>query len=254
MNILYLSIFTLRDLIRSKLMWNIPILGGLVGLISFVTSTFTFGSPSKVAVDIGIAGLTLSAYGIAFFAGCTLVKSETDSRTIYVIISRPVNRIQFLLGKISGVVVFLALNILALALITLGTLWALNGELSLAVLVTIGFVFLESILLLVVVVILSMVSNLALTLMFGLLLLIAGHAAGATQDIMWVKQFPLAQGFLKYYHFFLPAFYKLNFKDYSVYAQSFPWASVPSAVAYWACYLLAMIGLGCGIIVEKDFD
>lgn len=254
MNIAYLASFTFRDLVRSKIMWNIPLLGLVMLIVTFVTREFTYGVPGRVVTDVGLGCLTLACYGITFFAGCTLVRSEMESRTIYLIISRPVGRVSFLLGKIAGVVAFLATNVAALSIIYFGLLYWLAGSVSTPVLVTTGFVLLESIVLLVLIVVLSMVSNLALTLMFGVILLAAGHAVGATQDILWLKRLPWLQTMLRWYDWVFPAFYKLNFKDYAVYSNRFPWDQVPKAIGYSVTYLGGLLCLGCGIIRDKDFD
>ena len=246
--------YTIKDLIRSKIMWNIPVLGVILALITYVASEFTFGVPERVATNFGLAALTLSAYGIAFFAGVMLIRTEAESRTVYLIISRPLSRETFLIGKILGVSTFLAINVVALALVCFGILMTLGAVLNTQVVVATGFVLLESILLLVMIVLLSMVSNVALTLIFGVLLLVAGHAVGVTQEIMLVKKIPALATSLKYYHWVLPAFYKLNFKNYAVYAYSFPWQTLGSALVYWLSYTTGLLLLGCAVIRRKDFD
>lgn len=246
--------FTLRDLIRSKIMWNIPLLGSLFALLTFVAREFTYGVPERVATNLGLGILTVSLYGIAFFAGVTLVRSEAESRTIYLIISRPVTRTAFLVGKIFGVTMFFAINATLLSCIGIAILWAIGGVLNDQVVVAALFIILEAVLLLTMIVVLSMVSNIALTIMLGLILLIAGHAVAVTIDINWLAQFPWLQAGLKNYHWIFPAFYKLNFKDYAVYSMNFPWERVMSAVAYWFCYNTALLSIGCGIINYKDFD
>lgn len=246
--------FTLRDLIRSKIMWNIPLLGLLFAILTFVAREFTYGVPERIATNLGLAVLTISLYGIAFFAGVTLVRSEAESRTIYLIISRPVSRTSFLTGKILGVSIFFALNAFLLCVLGLGILAAIGGVLNFQVIIAASFIILEAVLLLTMIVVLSMVSNIALTLMFGMILLVAGHAVAVTVDINWLTRLPWLQNALEHYHWLFPAFYKLNFKDYAVYSLNFPWERVWGAVGYWFCYNSALLFLGCGIINHKDFD
>lgn len=254
MSLPHVAWFTFKDLLRSKFIWNIPVLGFLLVLTTFVAREFTYGVPERVATNLGLAALNLSAYGIAFFAGVMLIRSEAESRTIYLIISRPVGRVEFLIGKLAGVGLFLLLNLSALTVICLLILWGLgayiNGQLPYALL----FILLESLLLLIVVVVLSMVSNMALTLIFGVLLLVGGHAVGGLENLTFVQSQPSLKFCVDYYHWIFPAFYKLNFKDYAVYAQQFPWDRLTGAFGYWLAYSAGLLALGCGIILDKDFD
>lgn len=254
MNLWNIAKFTYKDLFRSKIMWNIPVLSFVIAVISYVAKEFAYGVPGRVATNLGLGALTLSVYGIAFFAGVTLIRSEAESRTIYLIISRPITRTSFLLGKIAGVGMFITLNTIILGGICGLILWAVGGVVNHQVFVSILFVLLESIVLLSLIVVLSMISNTALTLIFSFILLVSGHAVAVTTSINWLKQFPWLKSILDYYHWLLPAFYKFNFKDYAVYSQSFPWERMWGAFGYGVCYSLALILLGSSIINAKDFD
>ena len=254
MNMWHVARFTIKDLIRSKIMWNIPVLGILLLIITYVAREFTYGVPARVVTNFGMAALTISVYGISFFAGVTLIRSEAESRTVYLIFSRPVSRAQFMLGKISGVSVFLGINVIALSFISLAILYWVGGVINSQVMIAMGFVLLEAILLLVMIVFLSMISNLALTLIFGVILLVGGHAVSVTHDIVWLQQFELISTALDYYHWLLPAFYKLNFKNYAIYVLSFPFERLWGALAYWLSYTTALLIFSCVVIRGKDFD
>lgn len=253
-NIWNVARFTLRDLIRSKVMWNIPVLGGLLSLIVFVSTEFTYGVPWRVATNMGLSALTLSVYGIVFFAGVTLIRAEAESRTIYLIISRPISRRSFLIGKLAGVSLFLALNTLLLFSIVALVLVLAKGIFGVTTIVAVFFLLLEALLLLLTIVVISMVSNVPLTFMFSAVLLVAGHAVAVSQDILWLKNFPLVKVALQYYHWVLPGFHILNFKDYAIYALDLSWSTVGWAFLYWLCYLSALLLIGCKVIDDKDFD
>jgi ABC-2 type transport system permease protein len=254
MNAWYVAQSTLRDLLRSKLLWNVPLLGSLMALVTMVAKEFTYGAPERIATNLGMGAFTVSAYGIAFFAGVMLIREEAESRTIYLIISRPISRVVFLLGKLAGVSAFLTLNLSGLILVYCFITYFAGSGLSLAMTVATVFTLLEAIMLLVVVVVLSLVANTALTLMFGLLLLVGGHAIASTLEILWLKQFPLLVTALEYYHWLLPGFYKINFRPWAYHAHVFPWADIGWAAGYWLFYTAALLGVGCVVIRDKDFD
>lgn len=254
MNTWHVARFTFHELVRSKIMWNIPVLGAMMALVTYVAREFTYGAPGRVATDLGLAALTLCTYGIAFFAGSNMIRTEADSRTIYLIISRPVSRTAFLAGKVAGVGVFLLLNILCLGGLYLALMASLGTGLSPEVLTAVAFLLLEAMLLLVVLVLISMVANLALTLIFGAVLLIAGHAVAVSHDILWLNRMPWLKEALRIYDWVFPAFHRLSFKNYAVHPAHFPWDMVLPAAGYGVLYSAAVFGLACVVINRKNFD
>jgi ABC-type transport system involved in multi-copper enzyme maturation permease subunit len=170
--------YTFLEMLKSKMLWNVALLGTFIAACTYVASEFTFGVPTRVAIDLGLGSLSLSSYSIALLIGIGLIRKEEDSRTIYLIISRPVSRTTFLVGKILGLILFLLLNLILLCLLTIGVLLMLDGGVDPLILTAMAFSMLEATLLLCVVVLLSLVVNQAIALMGSLILLVAGHAMG----------------------------------------------------------------------------
>ena len=118
--------YTFREIIKSKILVNVLILGIVLLGATYVAFSFTYGEPARVALDFGLGMLTLSSVGIAIFIGVGLLSKEIESRTVYMIISRPVPRYAFITGKLLGLAGVLILNILLLTALTL-SLYFLTG-------------------------------------------------------------------------------------------------------------------------------
>ena len=69
---------------------------------TYVATEFTYGVPERVALDFGLGMLSLSSLSISLFLGVSLLSKEIESRTVYMVISRPVPRFAFIIGKILG--------------------------------------------------------------------------------------------------------------------------------------------------------
>jgi ABC-type transport system involved in multi-copper enzyme maturation permease subunit len=245
---------TFKEIVKSKILINVLIFGIFIAVATFVASEFTLGVPSKVATDIGLGILALSANAISLFLGVSLVAKEIESRTIYVIISRPVSRMSFLLGKVLGLSSVLAVNTFLLSSITALTVLALGGTISNLFLWCIGFTFFEALMLLLVVVTFSLVSNQVITIIMSLVVLMAGHATLDILDSHFVKNNPILQPLLKSYHFMLPGFYKLNLRDFVVYNQTLPLDYLFSNLFYGISYCLALIFLSIHLLNRKNLD
>jgi hypothetical protein len=74
-------------------------------------SRLTAAQDLKVIKDLGLAAMNLIGLLIAIFIGTGLVAKEVERRSIYSVLSKPVSRTSFLLGKFAGLVLTLAVNL-----------------------------------------------------------------------------------------------------------------------------------------------
>lgn len=114
--------------IRSEKLYYILFLATL--LVLFLTPYFATLSPrqgKQVALDFILATQSFMGLVIAIFIGSGMLSKDMDSKVIYSVISRPISRSEYIIGRFAG----LAFIILTVLLITsllgmmsyYGTLW-----------------------------------------------------------------------------------------------------------------------------------
>lgn len=248
--ILIISRYSFVEIYKSKVIYNILFLGFAICGISYLATEFTFGAPQKVAIDIGLGALSLSAVGIAIFMGAGLISKETESRTAYMILVRPLRRSSFIIGKILGMLGILILNTLMLALLSLGAYVFLGGELSTLIGWSVIFSFLEAAIVLLVVVFFSLMTNTVMSVIYTLAVYISGHAVSGVSGTVFIRNNDFIQTVIKYYHFVFPNFSKLNLKDHVVYKQEVEWDILLHSVSYAIVYLITLTAI-CAIIFDR---
>lgn len=246
--------YTFKEIIKSKVLYTTIFLGLVLIAITYVATEFTYGVPEKVALDFGLGMLSFSSLGISLFMGATLLSSEIDSRTVYMVISRPVPRWVFISGKILGLIFVLAVNIAILSLMMIACSTFLGGEMNQAIFMAILFNLLECILLLLVVVFFSIFTNNILASVISLIMLLLGHAVHVTQSVAFVQNRDLFKLALKFYHWFLPGFYKLNLKDFVIYQQKIETSYLVNSFLYGTSYSLFLFFLIIFIFNKKNLD
>ncbi len=246
--------YTFREILKSKILINVFLIGlGLVGFV-YVATEFTYGVPGKVALDFGIGMLSLSSLSIALFMGATLLPKEMDSRTVYMVISRPVPRYAFILGKILGLFGILIINLILLSFMTLLATFLLGGSVNGLIFWAILFILVECFLLLLVTVFFSLFTNNILSSLIALVFLVLGHAIQEAQNIGFVMHRPLLGSLLKFYHLILPGFYKLNLKDFIIYNQTLELSYLLGNLAYGLLYSVFVLLLIIYFFNQKNLD
>lgn len=94
---------TFFESIRQPIVLVLLIAATLLLIIANVTSTFTMADDQKMLIDIGLA--TVFAFGalLAAFIASNVLTREIENRTVLTVVSKPVARPVFVVGKYLGV-------------------------------------------------------------------------------------------------------------------------------------------------------
>ncbi|MBC7691110.1 MAG: ABC transporter permease [Methylotenera sp.] len=118
---------TFSEVIRDKILYNIILLAVLLFGVSILASQLSFITPERIILDFGMSAVNLSCSMIAIFTGSWLIGKEFERRTVFVALSRPISRHQFVLGKYLGLMQVIALNWVLLSLLLSGLLLLTGG-------------------------------------------------------------------------------------------------------------------------------
>lgn len=254
LNIKNIAFYTFREILKSKVLYNILFLGLGLLIVTYVAQQFTYGAPSRVALDFGMGVLSLSSVGIAIFMGVGLLSKEIENRTVYMVISRPVKRSSFVLGRVLGLNLVLALNIFILSLLTLAVYFFTGGDLSPLIFWTILFIIIEAALMLLVVSLLSLLTSTTLSVILSIVVFFAGHAIKEAQLTSFAQKNHLIKLILEGYQYILPAFGKINTKDFLIYQQNIEQGFLYQALAYSIAYGTFLVLLTLIIFEKKNLD
>ena len=124
--ILAVSTNTVREAIRSKVFGSLLFFGVVMILSSLILGEMSLHNERRVIFDVMLFMSTLFAVIIAVYSSITLFYREIERRTIYTILSKPIPRWQFLVGKYIGVQALLLLVVVFMLGICVGVV-ALQG-------------------------------------------------------------------------------------------------------------------------------
>ncbi len=93
---------TFREAVRNRVLYFILFFALLLMGSSRIIKELTNGLEDRIIADLGLGSISMFGTMVAVFAGTSLVYNELEKKTIYTIVSKPVHRYQFLLGKFFG--------------------------------------------------------------------------------------------------------------------------------------------------------
>jgi len=117
-----ITLNTFREAVRDRVLYNLILFVLLLVASSPLFGAISIGIQRLVLINLSLTSISLFGVVIAIFIGIGLVFKEIEKKTLYTILSRPVRRWEFILGKYFGLVLTLTVNA---ALMTVGVYVAL---------------------------------------------------------------------------------------------------------------------------------
>src|SRR5437016_5597959 len=106
---------TFREAIRDRVLYNLVFFALLLVGCTPLFGKISIGLERIILVNLGLTAITVFGMVIAIFIGIGLVSKEIEKKTLYTVLSRPVRRWEFILGKYFGLSLTLAMNTLFMA-------------------------------------------------------------------------------------------------------------------------------------------
>ncbi len=115
-----IAINTAREAIRNKLLYTFLFFALAMMLFGVVLATISYVERERMMQDFAFASIRLFSVAIAIFVGVGLIHKDIDRRTVYTILSKPLSRAEFLIGKFTGLVLIIWLQVAIMALFFAG--------------------------------------------------------------------------------------------------------------------------------------
>jgi ABC-type transport system involved in multi-copper enzyme maturation permease subunit len=113
---------TYREAVRARILLGLSALALATALYSIAVGEFALKNAPRVVADLGAAAISIYAIVAAVIIGVTSLYRELEQKTIFPILSRPIHRAEYVVGKYAG------------TLLTLGVFIALDGAVVLLIL------------------------------------------------------------------------------------------------------------------------
>ena len=107
----WIAVNVFKESVRDRVPYNLALFAVLMIASSFLIGQLTAGQDVKIIKDLGLAAIAVFGLFIAIFIGIGLVSKEVERRSIYSLLSKPIGRPQFVVGKYAGLVLTLAVNV-----------------------------------------------------------------------------------------------------------------------------------------------
>lgn len=129
-NIYLISAITFKEMIRKGLFYLVLFFSAGIILFSYYMNFFSMGSQTPIIKDFSLSSISFFSVMLTMALCVTLIPFELENKTIYPILSKPVRRYEYILGKFFGVMLLIALNLFLLGVLLITVLYLRESALN----------------------------------------------------------------------------------------------------------------------------
>jgi ABC-type transport system involved in multi-copper enzyme maturation permease subunit len=255
-----------KESVRDRVPYAMVVFAVLLIAASYLIGQLTAGQDMKTIKDLGLAALSIFGLFIAVFIGIGLVSKEVDKKSVFGLLSKPLSRTQFILGKYAGLVMTLAVNLGVMTIAYYAMLYYMDATtpagpraawpspaMDPRLLIAIGLIFAELMLVTALALFFSTFSSPLLATLLTLGLWVAGHFNGDLRNFENVVDNPIATAIARTAYYVLPNLAPFDVKAEVVYGMPIAMRAVGFTLLYAVVYITVLLTAAVTIFRRRDF-
>jgi ABC-type transport system involved in multi-copper enzyme maturation permease subunit len=173
--ILVIAKNTYREAVRDKILYNIVFISLALLLFSIFLGDWAVFDRDHVIKSFALSLMSLSGMALCVFVGIAMIQRELQKKTVLTLLSKPMPRGFFLLGKYLGLIGVLITHLAVMTTMLFFILWASDNKPDIVLLQGVFMIFWEISLIISVAVLFSSFSTPILSSLFTFGVYLAGH-------------------------------------------------------------------------------
>jgi ABC-type transport system involved in multi-copper enzyme maturation permease subunit len=250
--ILSIAANTFRETIRNKVLYAIMAFALFVIGITYFLADLSVGELARIIADIGLACIHVFGVIMAVFIGITLISQEVERKTIYLVLSTPVPRWEFIVGKTTGLCATLALTTLVMGAMLFLVHAGYGGAAEPGIFIASAGIYLELVMLICLASFFSTFTTPILSAIFTLSMFFIGHVSRDLIVFGGRSASPVVPWVAKILFYALPNLENFNWKNEVVYGGVRSPGLLGLAAGYLVCYGAAVLTVACLLFSRKD--
>ncbi len=243
---------TFRESIRDKVLYVLLFFAAVSIFGSKVLGWISIGQDVKIIKDICLAAMSVFGALIAIFVGANLVYKEIDKKTLYTILSQPLRRYEFILGKYLGLLAILLVSTTVMTGASSAFLLLMGGALNLVWFQAIVLIFWKLALITAFALLLSVLASPILGAILVFSLYVGGHATEVLRNLPPQLSETYAKYLLEVLYYVIPNLSLFNLQSEAANNVPAAGAYVLFALLYGTAWAALALLLACLAFEARD--
>jgi ABC-type transport system involved in multi-copper enzyme maturation permease subunit len=252
-HILRIASITFEENYRKKFLYILLFLSCMLILSAYLFDPFEIGKQLPVVLDVSLSGLQIFALVMTFTLFLTAIPNEIEKKTIYPLMSKPINRSDYLWGKFLGNMFMIFINLFVLSLQVIFLISRINGHFEWTVIHSVTLTFIECGIIGALITLFSPWMSYPVNLVLTFFLYISGNVSNAYLEYLLTQSTTRYSAHLALaLKYFLPNFSFLHIKNSVVHSYIVDPVYIRGAFVYGVIYIFIIMLLSDILFQKKD--
>ncbi len=251
---LNIALNTFREIVRNKFLYLILFFAFVFITFSILLWKLTIWDDKKVIVDFGLAMIEIFWLVWVLFVWSQLLFKEIEWKTIFLILSKPIKRYEFIFWKFLWFSLTILLIIFFQSLLFLVVLFFKDIEITKLIIFSLFFTLLKLEILLAIVFFFSTFMSNVLTILVSIMIYFLSHNFSLILDLAYRTKNSIVIWFSKWLELIFPPFEALNIKDFIWTFKNFELSFLLNNSLYSIIYLIIILVFTNIIFSRKKFE
>ncbi len=254
------AINTYREAIRNKVLYALVFFAVAMILASVALARLSLDDQLRVIHDLGLAAISLFSVIIAVFVGVNLVYKELERKTIYLILSKPIHRYEFILGRYLGTLATMGILLLFMSLLFDITIQLQGGHFRMVLVKALLLTYVEVAVVSALALFFSSFSSPFLSGLFTMLVFILGRLTPEIHELLtrltpaWSRALDWALAVIPDCHLFAISGAVVQGKWVTIHGDFVTWLFVGQAAGYGLLYSGLVLAAASFIFHRRDMS
>ncbi|UCE86443.1 MAG: ABC transporter permease subunit [Deltaproteobacteria bacterium] len=244
---------TLREVIRNRILYVLLCFAIVLIATGVVLSALSYVEQERILQDVGLGSIRLFGTVIAIFLGVGVLHKEVDRRTIYTILSKPISRSEFVLGKYLGLTATIWLQLLIMSAAFALISWLAHAPLGTGHAAALLLSGLEMSLMVAVATLFSAFTTPMLASFFTAGIWVVGHLTRDLRQLASHSDVSAVRELAVWIHRLLPDLESFNVSIQAVHGLPIEGSEVTLPIAYGIGYASLVLILAIVLFERRDF-
>jgi ABC-type transport system involved in multi-copper enzyme maturation permease subunit len=244
---------TFKETIRDRILGVIVVFALLMIVGALWLGSISLGQQGRIMKDFGLVAVSFFGLIVAVFVAASLVHKEVEKRTVFVLFSKPVGRLQFIFAKFLGLGATLACVMAGMGLFLFFAAWAVTKSPTPLLLAATGMIYLELLVVVAVTIMLSTVTSAILSSVLGISVFVAGQLSRHVLSLSSLGHNAALKAVSWVVYLIIPNLNAVDLKSSVVAESSVDWAQVFAWGGYLLAFSVVALLAGSWLFSRKEF-
>ncbi|MGF1487617.1 MAG: ABC transporter permease [Prochloraceae cyanobacterium] len=242
------------QVIRDRILYFIGFFAILLVVAFRLLPELSAGQQDKMSLDVGLGAIEFLTVVVGIFVGTGIINKEIEKRTVLILIPKPIDRSDLILGKHFGLSAVLVVMVLLTAAIWMGLLAIYKIPFPIAsILVSLVYLCLQLALIGSIALLFGVLTSSILATLFTFGIYLMGNSSSALVELGKISEDKSVELITQIIYLILPDLSRLNLKNEAVYGVLPDPQLLLSSAVYAIVYTILVLTITTFIFSRKEF-